>query len=298
MKILITGATGLVGTALVASLETAHQLVIVSRKPLLARQKLGSEHQYLSSLDNLTELNDIDAVINLAGEPIVGKRWNARQKQRICRSRWDITSRLTQLIAASDTPPHCFISGSAIGYYGAQDESLLEEDAKPHEEFSHDICAKWEQLALNAQSARTRVCVIRTGIVLARRGGALAKMLPAFRLGLGGPIADGQQGMSWIHLTDLVRLILFLLTTPKTQGVYNGTAPYPVSNREFSRSLGCALQRPALLTTPAFMLQLLFGEMAHLLITGQYVIPAKAINEGFTFQFPRLAAALTDLFPR
>ncbi|QUN07147.1 TIGR01777 family oxidoreductase [Shewanella yunxiaonensis] len=296
MKILITGATGLVGTALVANLETEHQLVIVSRNPLVARQKLGIHHEYLPSLDGLTDLNGIDAVINLAGEPIVGKRWSEMQKQVICRSRWDITSRLASLIKASTTPPSCFISGSAIGYYGGQDETLLDEDATPVEEFSHYICAEWERRALIAQSSNTRVCIIRTGVVLAANGGALAKMLPAFRLGLGGPIANGRQGMSWIHLSDLVELILFLLSHKQAHGIYNATAPYPVSNAEFARSLGKVLQRPAILPAPAFMLKLLFGEMAELLIEGQYVIPSKAMNEGFRFQFPKLEQALADLF--
>ncbi|MCL1075055.1 TIGR01777 family oxidoreductase [Shewanella dokdonensis] len=296
MKILITGATGLVGTALVASLEPEHQLLIISRNPLLARQKLGLHHEYLPSLDGLQDLNGIDAVINLAGEPIVGKRWSELQKQRICRSRWDITSRLSSLIKASSQPPRCFISGSAIGYYGSQDDTLLDEDATPQEEFSHYICAEWERRALVAQSSATRVCIVRTGIVLAAKGGALAKMLPAFRVGLGGPIADGQQGMSWIHLVDLIELLLFLLNHPQTQGIYNATAPYPVSNAEFARALGRALQRPAVLPVPAFVLKLLFGEMAELLIKGQYVIPTKAMNEGFHFQFPKLEQALADLF--
>ncbi|GGY89552.1 MAG: uncharacterized protein PWP74_1226 [Shewanella sp.] len=296
MKILITGATGLVGTALVANLETDHQLLIVSRNPLLARQKLGFHHQYLPSLDGLQHLNDIDAVINLAGEPIVGKRWSESQKQLICRSRWDITSRLSQLIKSSSNPPSCFISGSAIGYYGGQDDTLLDEDATPQEEFSHYICAEWERRALAAQSNATRVCILRTGIVLAAKGGALAKMLPAFRVGLGGPIANGRQGMSWIHLADMVELILFLLEHTTAQGVYNATAPYPVSNAEFAHALGKALQRPAILPAPAFMLKLLFGEMAELLIEGQYVIPSRAMQAGFHFKFPKLEQALADLF--
>ncbi|MCH1923545.1 TIGR01777 family oxidoreductase [Shewanella sp. C32] len=297
MKILLTGATGLVGSALVPLLETDHELLIVSRNPVKARHKFGQNHQYLASLDQLHHLDDVDAVINLAGEPIVAKRWSDQQKEKICHSRWDITDKIAQLINASSTPPHTLLSASAIGFYGRQGEARLAEDAVPHQEFSHHICNVWEQKAQAAASNYTRVCIFRIGVVLAAHGGALAKMLPAFKLGLGGPIGDGKQGMSWIHLRDLLALICYLLNNPECEGVYNATAPNPVTNADFAKALGKALHRPACLPAPAFILKLALGEMADLLIEGQFIVPKHALDEGFYFEFAEINEALADLFP-
>ena len=294
MKILITGATGFVGQQLVGSL-TQHQLVILSRNIIAAKTKLGEQHQYWSSLADKTDLNDIDAVINLAGEPIVAKRWSPRQKQLICSSRWDITAAISQLISNSSNPPHSFISGSAIGYYGAQGATPVDEKSSFHAEFGHDICQKWEDLALQAQSQHTRVCITRIGIVLGKNGGALAKMLPPFKLGVGGPIGKGEQGMSWIHISDLVGLIHYLLEHPPLQGVFNATAPNPVSNKVFSQTLGKVLNRPAIITTPPLALRLAMGEMSQLLIEGQFVLPTNAIKAGYEFNYTDIEAALTDV---
>ncbi|WP_417763786.1 TIGR01777 family oxidoreductase [Shewanella sp.] len=297
MKILLTGATGLVGSALVPLLETDHELLLVSRNPMKARQKFGQNHQYLASLDQLHHLDDVDAVINLAGEPIVAKRWSDQQKEKICHSRWDITDKIAQLINASSTPPHTLLSASAIGFYGRQGDARLAENAVPHQEFSHHICNIWEQKAQAAASNYTRVCIFRIGVVLAAHGGALAKMLPAFKLGLGGPIGDGKQGMSWIHLRDLVALICYLLNNPDCEGVYNATAPNPVTNADFAKALGKALHRPACLPAPAFILKLALGEMADLLTEGQFIVPKHALDEGFYFEFAEIHEALADLFP-
>ncbi|MGL5392812.1 MAG: TIGR01777 family oxidoreductase, partial [Shewanella sp.] len=243
----------------------------------------------------IDDLNHIDAIVNLAGEPIVAKRWSKQQKQLICDSRWNITARLSQLISQSDNPPKVMVSASAIGFYGRQGELLLDEDAPPHREFSHEICQTWEQLALKAASDNTRVCIIRIGIVLGKGGGALGKMLPPFKLGLGGPIGHGRQGMSWIHVEDLLSLIDFLLTHNTCQGIFNATAPNPVSNADFSQCLGKALHRPACIPTPALLLRLAMGEMADLLTEGQFVIPKRALEAGFGFKFPHLPAALADV---
>ncbi|KFZ38743.1 epimerase [Shewanella mangrovi] len=297
MKILLTGATGLVGSALVTLLAPEHELMIVSRDPSRARQQLGHEHQYLASLDQLHNLNEVDAVINLAGEPIVAKRWSEAQKQKICHSRWDITEKLSSLIAASSTPPHTFLSASAVGYYGRQSSNPIDEQGVPHDEFSHQICKVWEEKAL-AVADKTRVCIFRIGIVLAAHGGALAKMLPAFKLGLGGPISDGQQGMSWIHLQDLLRLLNFLLTHAECRGIYNATAPNPVSNAIFTKALAHALHRPACLPAPAFALKVALGEMAELLTEGQFVLPKHAQSDGFEFRFTDINDAMDDLFNR
>ncbi|UJF21098.1 TIGR01777 family oxidoreductase [Shewanella sp. OMA3-2] len=294
MNILITGATGFVGKHLVAKL-TDHPLTILSRDIERAAKVLGTHHTFIEDINQLSHLNNFDAVINLAGEPIVAKRWTKNQKIRICQSRWDITQKLSQLIASSQKPPHTFISASAIGYYGRQGDQPVDEQSQFYDEFSHQICQKWEQLALEANSATTRVCIARIGIVLGKNGGALSKMLPPFKLGLGGPIGKGKQGMSWIHQDDLVRLITWMLTTPSTLGIYNATAPNPVSNAEFSSALGLALNRPAKIITPPLALRLAMGEMSELLTEGQYVLPSHALSEGFTFKFTDINTALTAI---
>jgi len=304
MNILITGASGFIGHQLVRALESKHQLSLLSRHPAQARDKLGSQHQYLASLDHLTELDNFDAVINLAGEPIAGKRWSEEQKQLICDSRWNITARLSKLIARSKNPPWAFISASAIGRYGQQgpipiDESYFDEPKSNQSgdiEFTQTVCLKWEDLALSAKSDDTRVCIVAIGLVLGLGGGALPKMLPAFKLGLGGPIASGEQGMSWIHQQDLISLFVYLLEHGECSGVYNATSPNPVSNKDFTTRLGTALSRPAIIPMPSFVLNLALGEMAELLTQGQYVIPKRALDAGFTFQYPKLDEALTEIF--
>ncbi|MCP3127503.1 TIGR01777 family oxidoreductase [Shewanella sp. KJ2020] len=294
MNILITGASGFIGSQLVNLLAGEHQLTILSRHPATTRQSLGANHQYLTSLNDIDDLNHFDAVVNLAGEPIVAKRWSKRQKQVICASRWNITARLSQLIKQSTNPPKVMVSGSAIGFYGRQGEQRLDEASLPHIEFSHEICSTWEQLAQDAASDKTRVCIIRIGIVLGQ-GGALAKMLPPFKLGLGGPIGHGRQGMSWIHIDDVIALIDFLLNQENCQGIFNATAPNPVSNGEFAKTLGKVLNRPALLTTPPLALRLAMGEMSELLTEGQFVIPKRALEAGYIFKYSELEAALTSI---
>lgn len=296
MNILITGASGFIGQQLVKHLADQHELFLLTRNPANSRQQLGGQYQYFTSLDELDDLNHIDVVINLAGESIVARRWSKKQKQRICNSRWNITARLSQLILQSKNPPQVMISGSAVGFYGRQGDKLIDENAAAHIEFSHEICQEWERLALNA-SMKTRVCIIRIGIVLGH-GGALAKMLPPFKLGLGGPIGSGLQGMSWIHIQDIVALISFLMHHPECQGIFNATAPYPVSNGEFAKTLGKVLHRPTLLTTPSLILRLVMGEMSELLTEGQFVIPKHALEAGFKFNFEQLEPALKDvLYP-
>lgn len=294
MNILITGATGFVGKHLVAKL-TDHQLTILSRNTDSAAKVLGTHHTFIEDINQLSNLDNFDAVINLAGEPIVAKRWTKNQKVRICQSRWDITQKISQLIASSQQPPHTFISASAVGYYGRQGEKPVDEQSQFHDEFSHQICHKWEQLALEADSATTRVCIARIGIVLGKNGGALSKMLPPFKLGLGGPIGKGKQGMSWIHQDDLVRLIIWMLTTSSTRGIYNATAPNPVSNFDFSSALGKALNRPAKIIAPPLALRLAMGEMSELLTEGQFVLPSHALLEGFTFKFTDINTALNAI---
>jgi uncharacterized protein len=295
MHILITGGTGLIGSGLVKQWRQQYQLSVLSRKPAKVTTMFGNGVTAVAELSDV-DFNKLDAVINLAGEPIAGKRWTEQQKQRLCNSRWDLTEQLASMIKACETPPKVLISGSAIGVYGRQqNQRITEEFSHCHVEFSHQLCQRWESLALEAASPATRVCIIRTGIVLASQGGALQKMLLPFKLGLGGRIGDGKQYMSWIHHTDMLRLIDFLLMHPTLTGIFNATAPTPVTNTEFSQTLAKVLHRPAVLPMPAVVLQLMLGEMADLLLTGQCVIPANLSKAGFNFIYPELEPALSAL---
>ncbi|MBB1397507.1 TIGR01777 family oxidoreductase [Pseudoalteromonas sp. SG44-8] len=295
MHILITGATGLIGRHLCPELNKEHQLTVLTRNPANATKLLGENINATDSLEEV-DFNNLDCVINLAGEPIVNKRWSEKQKQILRDSRITITQQISAAINQCDTPPHTFISGSAVGFYGRQSTTVIDEsfvDVTP--EFSHQLCHDWEQAALQAESINTRVCLLRTGIVLANNGGALAKMLPPFKLALGGPIADGQQGMSWIHIEDMINLIIHIINNVQLSGAINMTAPTSVSNSEFSQSLGKVLNRPAKITMPAWVLKLVMGEMADLLLYGQYVQPTKALESSYCFRYKTLDTALTNL---
>ncbi|WP_127959433.1 TIGR01777 family oxidoreductase [Serratia microhaemolytica] len=295
MNILITGATGLIGSYLVPQLlHLGHQLTVLTRDVSRARSQFADRVNYCAALEQLT-LNGFDAVINLAGEPIAAKRWSQQQKQKLCDSRWQITERLSQMIIASDSPPSVFISASAIGYYGDQNQRIVTEESVAKQEFTHQLCQRWEELARQAQSSQTRVCLLRTGIVLATTGGALAKMLPLFRLGLGGRIGNGRQYLPWIHWQDMVNGIIYLLTQPELSGAFNMVAPTPVQNRHFSRILALVLHRPLLLPVPAFAIRLLMGEAALLLLTGQRALPNRLKKSGFNFRFTNLTDALEQL---
>ncbi|MGB1291786.1 MAG: TIGR01777 family oxidoreductase [Pseudoalteromonas sp.] len=295
MKILITGATGLIGTQLCAQLVKTHSLTVLTRDSDKAKQKLGGQIDFINALCDI-DFNTLDCVINLAGEPIVNKRWSDKQKEIIRNSRIELTQEIAAAIKSSSNPPHTFISGSAIGYYGRQETQHIDEQfTKVHQEFSHTLCNDWENAARNAETDSTRVCLIRTGIVLSTNGGALQKMLPPFKLGLGGPVASGEQGMSWIHINDMVSLIEFVMNNQHLTGAINATAPTPQSNRAFSKTLAKVLHRPAIFPMPAWVLNLAMGEMADLLIFGQYVIPSKLLDAGFEFQYPDLHPALESL---
>tara|TARA_R110002167_G_scaffold118753_13_gene295518 strand:+ start:418 stop:1326 length:909 start_codon:yes stop_codon:yes gene_type:complete len=300
MRILITGGTGLIGQALIQQLiQLEHQVVLLTRNKSIAKRRFSAPIPRLENIvDDLDEINFnlIEAVINLAGEPIVNKRWTAKQKQVLCDSRWNLTAKLTEKILAADTPPGTLISGSAIGIYGRQGEQHVDESFDDfYPEFSSDLCKEWEALALKAQTDKTRVCLLRTGIVLAEQGGALAKMLPAFRLGLGGPIGNGQQVMSWIHIQDMVNLIVFLLNNDELKGLFNATAPNPVSNTVFSKSLASELHRPCIFKVPAFVLKLVMGEMSDLLIYGQHVSPKRLLDAGFQFRYTHIDQAFKNV---
>ncbi len=296
MNILITGATGLIGAELYKHLLNHHSVTVLTRTPSKAYLTLGHRIEAISTLNDV-DFNDLDIVINLAGEPIVNKRWSDEQKAKVYDSRVTLTKSITAKINDAEDKPKLFISGSAIGYYGRQDGDIIidEEFDDCFDEFSHTLCRDWEQAALEAQ---TRVCLLRTGIVLANDGGALSKMLPAFRFGLGGPLGNGEQMMSWIHIDDMVQLIMFLIKSEHIQGPINATAPNAVTNEEFSKTLAEVLRRPALFRMPEKVLRLMMGEMADLLLYGQNVYPKRLLGEGFRFRHPELQPALEQLLSK
>ena len=289
MKILITGATGFIGTALITQLLAQnHQITALVRNIEKAQQQLPHAVGLINTLDYFQHFNQFDAVINLAGEPIFDRRWTDKQKVCLESSRISLTEKLAQLINQSNEPPTCFISGSATGYYGDCGEQPIGENTSPANNFT---AQHWEAAALKAN---TRVCLVRTGLVLAHQGGALAKMLPLYRCGLGGKLGSGQQYWGWISLTDMVNGILFLLENVACNGPFNFVAPHAVRNTKFNKILGIILKRPHFATVPAFLLKFMLGERAGLLLDSQKLIPQNLLDHGFQFQHLDLSQCLVE----
>ncbi len=294
MKILITGGTGFIGKKLCHFLlGKDHHLTVLSRNPEKVSTLCGESVESINNLDQLMASDTFDAIINLAGEGIADARWTDIRKQQLLDSRIKTTEQLISYIKKTTNKPQVLISGSAIGYYGDKGSTILTEESLPHEEFSHQLCALWEATAFEAEKLGVRTCVIRTALVIGDDGGFLKRILPPFKFGLGGPIGDGKQWMSWIHRTDLIDIIEVLLESPTLHGVFNASSPQPVTNREFSKILGSVLNRPAIIPVPAFVLKILLGEMSMLLLGGQRVIPDRLEKAGFEFKFKALSHALS-----
>lgn len=293
MHILVTGGTGFVGRALVpALLQAGHDLTLLTRHPERHRHLPAARVDLVTRLDDLARDRPVDAVINLAGEGIADRPWTAARKAVLYDSRVTLTRQLVQWLASRPAPPRVMVSGSAVGWYGDQGDAPLTEESGFHPEYTHELCAAWEEAARGVEALGTRLCLIRTGVVLGRDGGMLARLLPVFRLGLGGRVGNGRQWLSWIGRADLVALILWLLRDDAPAGVFNATAPEPVTNAAFTRALAAALGRPAWLPVPAPALRLAMGEMSGLLLGGQKVVPARLEALGFAFATPTLAACL------
>lgn len=298
MKVFVTGGTGLIGSRLIPFLlKEGNEIGLLARNVDTARKKFGGSLAYFSDLDTLTSLDGFDAVINLAGEPILGKRWTKAQKERITQSRWKITEKLASLILSSANPPQVFISGSATGYYGPWGDEILTEESPGHEDFAHLVCKRWEEGALQAASDQTRVCILRTAVVMAREGGMLAELLPLFRFRLGTVLGTGKQYLPWIHIQDMIRIVLFLMKNPEASGIFNATAPEPVTNRDFTDALARRLRRCHFLRAPAFMLSLILGEASGMLLHGQRAVPEHLEKLGFEFLYRDLDSAFGDLIP-
>lgn len=296
MQILITGGTGLIGRQLCkALLAEGHELTVLSRNPASVPVKCGAGVHALASLAQWQPGQTFDAVINLAGEPIVDKSWTAKRKQALWASRVTLTEELVRRIAAADHKPAVLLSGSAVGYYGNHGDAMLDETADAGENFAAQLCRAWEDAARVAESVGVRVCLLRTAPVLSNDGGLLGRMLPPFRLGLGARLGDGKQWMSWVHMQDYVAMVLRLLHDPHAAGPYNMAAPQPVTNAEFTATLAAVLHRPAWFVAPALLLELGMGERASLLLEGQRALPRKMEAAQYRFAFTNLADALRDL---
>lgn len=293
MQILITGGTGLIGRHLCkALLEGGHQLTVLSRSPETVEAKCGTNVRAMRALEEWHPELAFDAVINLAGEPIVDKAWTAKRKQALRDSRIALTGKLVQCMAAAKQKTVVLLSGSAVGYYGNGGDTELEEDAGAGSDFAAGLCRDWEVAARDAEKYGLRVCLLRTGLVLSERGGLLGRMLMPFRLGMGARLGNGRQWISWVHIEDYVMMVLRLLEDEQMSGPFNMTAPYPVTNAEFTRTLAHALHRPAFFVAPGMVLKLAMGERAALLLEGQRVLPTKLTASGFRFKFPDLDGAL------
>lgn len=295
-SVLVTGGTGFIGRRLVAALVAAgHDVTVLTRRPAAAAT-LPAPLRIVTRLDQLPATTRIDAVVNLAGEPISNAPWTRGKRLRILRSRLACTREVVRLVARLREPPEVVISGSAIGWYGLRGDEVLDERADGSPCFSRDLCLRWERAATPLQDLGVRLVLLRTGLVLAAEGGMLSRMLTPFELSLGGPFGRGLHWMSWIHRDDLVRLIVHAIATPTLEGPLNGVAPEPVRNRDFARALGHALHRPALLPAPALPLRLALGDFAEeLLLRGQRVLPAEALASGFRFTYGSLEAALAAI---
>jgi uncharacterized protein (TIGR01777 family) len=297
MKVTITGATGLIGSRLVRALsDRGDDVVVLSRNPGRATKALDVEaHAWdLMSQPAPTEaLAGRDAVVHLAGEN-VAQRWTPRAKQAIHDSRETGTRNLVAGLRQAEPRPRTLVSSSAVGYYGPHGDERVDESTPPGHDFLAGVCVAWEREAVLASELGLRVVNVRTGVVLDKDGGALKKMLPPFRLGVGGPVAGGRQYMPWIHADDVVAVYVAALDNPSLAGPFNASAPEPVTNRDFSKAVGRALHRPAIAPVPALALRLLYGDMAEIVTTGQRAVPAHLLALGHTFRHPDLDEALAS----
>jgi uncharacterized protein (TIGR01777 family) len=306
MKIVIAGGSGFLGRALTARLEVdGHDVVVLTRRPAATS---GRVRRVVWQPDGTApppeagqptswarELEDADAVVNLAGEGIADRRWTASRKRALLESRVHSTRSLVAAIRAGSRRPHTFVQASAVGYYGAAGDEVLDESSPPGSDFFAGICMNWEAEARAVEALGCRLVIIRNGVVLARYGGALKRMLPPFLFFVGGPIATGRQYFSWIELDDWTALVAWAIATTSVTGALNGTAPEPVTNAQFAKALGRAVGRPSWIPVPGFVLRLLVGELADAgLINGQRVTPKRALSLGFTFRYPSIDAALAE----
>jgi uncharacterized protein (TIGR01777 family) len=296
-QILLTGASGFIGDALLPALvNDGHSLICLTRDPEKAARRFSALAASIQWITSFVEVDAMpNAVINLSGEGIADSRWTDKRKRLLRSSRIAVTEQLVARLNSLDGEPDIVISGSAIGYYGAQTEDVTEEN-KSGCDFAARLCVDWEQAVDGLVSAATQIYTLRSGVVLGRPGGFLGRLETLFRLGLGGPLGNGQQMLSWIHRDDLVAMIRWMLSGTPDAGAYNATSPHPVSNEEFTTTFGQILKRPTIFRVPETPMRLVLGELADLLFKGQPVKPQRALDQGFQFEYPDLRKALADLF--
>lgn len=304
MKILITGATGFLGRRLCLRLsQDGHQLVVLTRNPARSKDLISVPHEAVkwdtqadpSLLTFQPSFRDIEVVLSFAGESIAAKRWSFEQKKKIYQSRVQASERLFAQLAKMGVKPRVLISASAVGYYGTLDQSVHAEASQSGQDFLAQICQAWEKTVWNSPFSDARQLVLRFGMILGTKGGALPKLVTVFKLGLGGKLGKGKQGMSWIHINDAIEAIRFCLNSDKLSGPINVCAPQLVTNAQFTEALGAVLRRPTFFTVPGIVLRIAVGEMADMLLGGQKVVPQKLLASGFKFQFPDLKPALENL---
>ncbi|HLK60309.1 MAG TPA: TIGR01777 family oxidoreductase [Chthonomonadaceae bacterium] len=307
MKVVVTGATGVIGKPLCGLLlEAGHQVVVFSRDAAKAQATLGAKVESVAwggqaGSEWRAAFGSADTVVHLAGESVGGQRWNDAFKEKIRRSRVDTTRTLVEAMAQSERKPAAFVCASAVGFYGDRRDETLNEDSPPGSDFLGQVCKEWEAEAQKAEALGVRVARMRIGIVLGKEG-ALEKMLhplplplSPWKLGLGGPLGSGKQWMPWVHLDDTAGLFFWATTNDAVSGPINVAAPDPVTNAEFSHALGRALHRPSFAAVPAFALKAMLGEFAEILLGGQRLLPSRALALGYTFRYPELDAALQSL---
>jgi uncharacterized protein len=300
MKIAIAGATGFVGSRLVEQLQAqGHEVVIFTRSPQQASNRFGKAqivgYNPLQSGAWQESISGCDAVVNLAGEPIAEKRWTPAHKRTILESRQLGTQKIVEAIASASVKPSVLINASAIGYYGTSETSKFDETSPAGTDFLAEVCTAWETAAQAVTTTGTRLVILRMGIVLGENGGVLGKMLAPFSAFVGGPIGSGKQWFSWVHRDDVIKLIIQAITDTQMQGVYNATAPNPVTMTDFSQTLGTVMNRPSWLPVPNFALEALLGEGSIVVLQGQQVVPTHTLAQGFDFQYSTLKPALASI---
>jgi uncharacterized protein (TIGR01777 family) len=306
MRVFLTGGTGLIGARLTKLLlERGDQPVVLTRRYGPARQQLGPKVELIEGDPMrpgpwMESVDGCDAAVHLAGENVFGRRWNAAFKQLLVDSRVQGTKNVVEALLRkpkrADGQPKVLVNASAIGFYGPRGDEEVDENAAPGHDFLADLCVEWEKAAHGVEAGGVRLAVVRVGVVLDPNGGALAKLLTPFKLFAGGPVAGGRQWMSWAHHDDMTGLFLFALDNPEARGPLNGTAPNPVTNRDFATALGHALNRPSFFPTPGFVLRVMLGEAAHIVVTGQRVVPRRPLALGHAFKYPTVEAALGQIF--
>lgn len=299
MKVVVAGGTGFLGRALTRALvERGDEVVVLSRR---AGEAQGARQVVWSARPGereawWDELDGADAVVNLAGTPVLsGLRWTDAHKHQVLASRLDATTALRDAIAAARKRPPVLLNASAVGYYGLRDATPVDESAPAGTDFLAEVCRRWEEATVPVSAMGVRVVLLRIGVVLAKKGGALPRMLTPFKLGVGGKLGSGTQWMPWIHVDDVIGLMLHALAHPTIEGPINAVSPEGVDNTTFSRALGKAMHRPALMPTPAFAMKLLMGEAASLVLEGQHPVPKEALASGYAFRWPSLDEALENI---